>query len=436
MGFNPQASFKKNYLKAQKLIQQATIGYPYFFNQWTIFSIEKELDDMVEAERMKMNDDPMQGLGMNDGDKGGGTAGAQAKLETTKMILLAVLNLLDQPSSSVDRLHRLALLAARKAKETFEYIKKQLLISPNTEALWKMMRTVVIDLLNDDTVKDGLDSIITILEKKATTKKANEHQSPTKQSQILKQTSQMSAVVLTYDLFEHLAAPTLDTKTALFSQSGLAQSVVSERQKRVQEGRGLHCGVPQSVACVALLVDNRVPWAVGHDRRLNIHNLRIVVAAGESDCLHRRRRTRIAVAEDCVSGHGVPSYLGCGAKCIDSAGCVPDAAAGVQQLVHTLLESRLEGHVTLDDRHRRSARDDQISSEVFGDAEPDRSHGDARLLPAKRERRRGDEFGECCGRAQRSPEKSENEQLTWLVSNTEQLITLPAAELTPNRHAT
>ncbi|KAK2957718.1 hypothetical protein BLNAU_7373 [Blattamonas nauphoetae] len=65
----------------------------------------------------------MQGLGMNDGDKGGGTAGAQAKLETTKMILLAVLNLLDQPSYSVDRLHRLALLAARKAKETFEYIK-------------------------------------------------------------------------------------------------------------------------------------------------------------------------------------------------------------------------------------------------------------------------------------------------------------------------
>ncbi|KAK2949773.1 hypothetical protein BLNAU_15347 [Blattamonas nauphoetae] len=26
--------------------------------------------------------------------------------------------------------------------------------------------------------------------------------------------------------------------------------------------------------------------------------------------------------------------------------------------------------------------------------------------------------------------------LAWLVSNTEQLITLPAAELTPNRHAT
>ncbi|KAK2946878.1 hypothetical protein BLNAU_18177 [Blattamonas nauphoetae] len=228
----------------------------------------------------------MQGLGMNDGDKGGGTAGAQAKLETTKMILLAVLNLLDQPSYSVDRLHRLALLAARKAKETFEYIKKQ--------------------LLNDDTAKDGLDSIITKLEKKATAKKATEHQSlfvgeenerllqfevsaktvhsTTKQFQILKHTSQMSAVVLTHDLFEHLAAPTL--------------SVVSERQKRVQEGRGLHCDVPQSVACVTLLVDNRVPWAAGHDRRHNIRNLRIVVAAGESDCLHRRRRTRIAIAGD------------------------------------------------------------------------------------------------------------------------------------------
>ncbi|KAK2949771.1 hypothetical protein BLNAU_15345 [Blattamonas nauphoetae] len=98
-----------------------------------------ELDDMVEAERMKKNDDPMQGLGMNDGDKGGGTAGAQAKLETSKMILLTVPNLLDQPSYSVDQLHRLALLAARKAKETFEYIKKQLLISPNSVALWKMM---------------------------------------------------------------------------------------------------------------------------------------------------------------------------------------------------------------------------------------------------------------------------------------------------------
>ncbi|KAK2963973.1 hypothetical protein BLNAU_1054 [Blattamonas nauphoetae] len=60
----------------------------------------------------------MQGLGMNDGDKGGGTAGAQAKLETSKMILLTVPNLLDQPSYSVDQLHRLALLAARKAKET------------------------------------------------------------------------------------------------------------------------------------------------------------------------------------------------------------------------------------------------------------------------------------------------------------------------------
>ncbi|KAK2961140.1 hypothetical protein BLNAU_3908 [Blattamonas nauphoetae] len=141
-----EASFKRNYLKAHKLIQQAAIGYPHFFNQWTIFSIEKELDDMVEAERM------------NDGDKGGGTAGAQAKLETTKMILLAVLNLLDQPSYSIDRLHRLALLAARKAKETFEYIKKQLLISPNSVPLWKMMRTVVVDLLNDDTAKDGLDS--------------------------------------------------------------------------------------------------------------------------------------------------------------------------------------------------------------------------------------------------------------------------------------
>ncbi|KAK2954333.1 hypothetical protein BLNAU_10665 [Blattamonas nauphoetae] len=310
-----EASFKKNYLKAQKLIQQATIGYPHFFNQWTIFSIEKELDDMVEAERMKMNDDFMQGLGMNDGDKGGGTAGAQAKLETTKMILLAVLNLLDQPSYSVDRLHRLALLAARKAKETFEYIKKQ--------------------LLNDVTAKDGLDSIITKLEKKATAKKANEHQSlfvgeenerllqfevsaktvhsTTKQFQILKHTSQMSAVVLTHDLFEHLAAPTLvgihlrlgcdpvEHEDSSVSQSGLAQSVVSERQKRVQEGRGLHCGVPQSVACVTLLVDNRVPWAAGHDRRHNIRNLRIVVAAGESDCLHRRRRTRIAIAGDCVS---------------------------------------------------------------------------------------------------------------------------------------
>ncbi|KAK2955498.1 hypothetical protein BLNAU_9545 [Blattamonas nauphoetae] len=91
----------------------------------------------------------MQGLGMNDGDKGGGTAGAQAKLETTKMILLAVLNLLDQPSYSVDRLHRLALLAARKAKETFEYIKKQLLISPNSVALWKMMRTVVVNRVSN-----------------------------------------------------------------------------------------------------------------------------------------------------------------------------------------------------------------------------------------------------------------------------------------------
>ncbi|KAK2957719.1 hypothetical protein BLNAU_7374 [Blattamonas nauphoetae] len=92
----------------------------------------------------------------------------------------------------------------------------------------------------------------------------------------------MSAVVLTHDLFEHLAAPTLvgihlrlgcdpvEHEDSSVSQSGLAQSVVSERQKRVQEGRGLHCGVPQSVACVTLLVDNRVPWAAGHDRRHNI----------------------------------------------------------------------------------------------------------------------------------------------------------------------
>ncbi|KAK2950441.1 hypothetical protein BLNAU_14559 [Blattamonas nauphoetae] len=325
MGFNPQASFKKNYLKAQKLIQQATIGYPYFFNQWTIFSIEKELDDMVEAERMKMNDDPMQGLGMNDGDKGGGTAGAQAKLETTKMILLAVLNLLDQPSSSVDRLHRLALLAARKAKETGALEDDANSESDNKESKRTSITDETISNIEADVADVGSGAYMR-----------------------------------------------LDTKTALFAV--WTRSVCGQRAtKRVQEGRGLHCGVPQSVACVALLVDNRVPWAVGHDRRLNIHNLRIVVAAGESDCLHRRRRTRIAVAEDCVSGHGVPSYLGCGAKCIDSAGCVPDAAAGVQQLVHTLLESRLEGHVTLDDRHRRAARDDQISSEVFGDAEPDRS---------------------------------------------------------------
>ncbi|KAK2941492.1 hypothetical protein BLNAU_23589 [Blattamonas nauphoetae] len=350
MGFNPLSErqalphlrkhpSRKNYLKAQKLIQQATIGYPHFFNQWTIFSIEKELDDMVEAERMKMNDDPMQGLGMNDGDKGGGTAGAQAKLETTKMILLAVLNFLDQPSYSVDRLHRLALMA-----------------------LSKMMRTVVVDLLNDDTAKDGLDSIITKLEKKATAKKANEHQtlfvgeenerllqfevsaktvhSTTKQFQILKHTSQMSAVVLTHDLFEHLAAPTL--------------SVVSERQKRVQEGRGLHCGVSQSVDCVAILVDE--------------HESLLGEIVGEAD--------DVALPDE------------------------PAERLGIVRHGHT-------DELGAADQGERHAIGDKATKDGAGAAPSSRrvQHGDTRLLPAKRgERARSDSRmdGDICGAGQRA----------------------------------
>ncbi|KAK2953810.1 hypothetical protein BLNAU_11213 [Blattamonas nauphoetae] len=236
----------------------------------------------------------MQGLGMNDGDKGGGTAGAQAKLETSKMILLTVPNLLDQPSYSVDQLHRLALLAARKAKET------------------GALEDDDIDFTNGDTAKDGLDSIITILEKKATAKKAHEHQSlfvgeenerlfqfevsaktvhsTTKQFQILKHTSQMSALVLTHDLTRRQLCFAVWTRSV--------------------------CG-------------HRVPRAAGHNRRINIRNPRIVVAAGEPDCLQRRRRTRFAVVGDCTSDYvGAREECGsdvsdddCGAGCVGGVGC-------------------------------------------------------------------------------------------------------------------
>ncbi|KAK2956064.1 hypothetical protein BLNAU_9041 [Blattamonas nauphoetae] len=44
------------------------------------------------------------------------------------------------------------------------------------------------------------------------------------------------------------------------------------------------------------------------------------------------------------------------------------------------------------------------------DAEQQAVRSGLQTRPARRERRRGDVFGVCCGRAQRSPGKSENEQ--------------------------
>ncbi|KAK2949772.1 hypothetical protein BLNAU_15346 [Blattamonas nauphoetae] len=112
----------------------------------------------------------------------------------------------------------------------------------------------------------------------------------------------MSAVVLTHDLFEHLAAPTMVGGT--------------RRQLCFAVWTRSVCG-------------HRVPRAAGHDRRNNIRNPRIVVAAGEPDCLQRRRRTRFAVVGDCTSDYvGAREECGsdvsdddCGAGCVGGVGC-------------------------------------------------------------------------------------------------------------------
>ncbi|KAK2959354.1 hypothetical protein BLNAU_5663 [Blattamonas nauphoetae] len=165
-----EISFPKDYAKATALLQQAILRFPYFFDQWTYFSISQELDGMsVSRDETKGMDELWKGLGTGavSSDQ---FSRVESNLNSILALTQAMWNLLRKSTFSLDRVHHFALAAVDKALVTHHEIQRMLLEHPNSVQLWKMMQKLQMEVFNDADANESMQDAIDKLELKESVK--------------------------------------------------------------------------------------------------------------------------------------------------------------------------------------------------------------------------------------------------------------------------